>query len=159
MNTIAQQIRELQHLPAAELAARYTDLFGKLPRVRNVAFLRRQVAWKLQEKQLGGLSVRARARLDELIAQVNLPIAAATPPQRRRATARAAASPEPEAPMVGTTLVRKWRGQELHVEVREDGFEWNGTLYSSLSACAKAITGAAWNGRLFFGLVQRRAGA
>jgi hypothetical protein len=158
VNTIAQQIRELQDLPVAQLATRYAALFGKPPRVRNAAFLRRQVAWRLQEQQLGGLSERARARLDELVAQIDLPIPTASPP-RQRAVTRTAAGAEPKGPMVGTTLVRKWRGQELRVEVRENGFEWNGALYSSLSAVAKAITGAAWNGRLFFGLVQRRAGA
>ena len=158
MTTIPQQLQELQALSPAELARRYEALFGKPPRVRNKAFLQRRVAWKLQEKQLGGLSPRARARLDELVAQIDVPIASAPPPPRRRAVMRTA-RPDPEAPMVGTTLVRKWRGQELRVEVRETGFEWGGTLYSSLSAVAKAITGAAWNGRLFFGLVQRRAGA
>jgi hypothetical protein len=31
-------------------------------------------------------------------------------------------------------------------------FEYRGRRYRSLSAIAKAITGAHWNGRLFFGL-------
>lgn len=53
-------------------------------------------------------------------------------------------------------LTREDRGQTLQVEVRENGVEWNGTVYSSLSAAAKAITGSAWNGKLFFGLTQRR---
>ena len=154
MTTLAQQVRALQTLTAAELAGRYIDLFGKAPRNRNRAFLLRQCAWKTQERALGGLSDRAKARLDELAAQIELPT---QPRERARPrSAPAAARVEPAGPMVGTTLVREWRGQRLLVEVREKGFLWNGQVYGSLSATAKAITGAAWNGRLFFGLTARR---
>ena len=44
MSTITQQIRELQDMTPAQLADRYESLFGKSPRVRNKAFLRRRVA-------------------------------------------------------------------------------------------------------------------
>jgi hypothetical protein len=156
MSTISKQVLELQTLPAAELATRYAGLFGKPPRVRNVAWLRRQVAWKLQEREFGGLGDRARARLDELVAAVQLPV------QGARARSRQEASPQREerdSPAVGTTLVREWRGQQLRVEVRENGFEWNGVLYRSLSAVAKVVTGSVWSGPLFFGLVERRSGS
>ncbi len=150
MNTIAQQVNELQRLPAAELAERYAELFGKPPRVRNKAFLQRQVAWKLQERALGGLSTHARARLDELISKLDVRLA---PPEPR---ARPAALRDaPRGPLAGTTLVREWRGQQIRVEVREDGFEWRGTMFRSLSGVARAITGTNWNGRLFFGLTKR----
>lgn len=151
-NTITAQIRALQTMAPQQLASSYEALFGRPPRVRNAAWLRRQVAWQLQARELGGLSDRAKARLDELVARIDLPLGGATPP-RPRATLRQ----EPKNPLIGTTLVREWHGQQLRVEVRDNGFEWNGALYRSLSAVAKAVTGAAWNGRLFFGLVQRRA--
>lgn len=149
MNTIAQQIRELRGLAPAELAERYEQLFGKPPRIRNKAFLQRQVAWKLQERALGGLSEHARTRLDQIIATLDVRLA--TPEPRPRAASKA----EPRGPLVGTTLVRRWHDQEIKVEVRENGFEWNGALYKSLSAIARAITGTNWNGRLFFGLTKR----
>ena len=138
-------------MTAAHLADRYEDLFGEPPRVRNKAFLRRRAAWKLQELEFGGLSERAIARLDDLIAQIDLPLGDPGPRRPRRARRN-----DTNAPLVGTTLVRHWHGQELRVEVRAHGFEWDGTLYRSLSAVAKAITGANWNGRLFFGLTTRR---
>jgi hypothetical protein len=150
-NTISTQVRELQYLAPDQLAARYQALFGKPPRVRNRAFLQRQVAWKLQEQQLGGINERARSRLDELTAQIDLTLGQPAAPRKRLPM-----RPDPKTPMVGTTLVREWRGQQLRVEVRDDGFTWDGAPYKSLSAVAKAITGAAWNGRLFFGLTQRR---
>ena len=39
--------------------------------------------------------------------------------------------------------------------VRDDGFEYNGGSYRSLSAIARAITGAHWNGYDFFGLGKK----
>ena len=153
-NTIATQVRELQNLAADQLAERYTELFGKPPRIRNVAFLRRQVAWKLQERELGGLTDRARARLDELVARIDLPLRT---PQPRPRPQPQAARPEQKTPLVGTTLVREWRGQKIQVEVADGSYIWNGTPFRSLSAVAKAITGTSWNGRLFFGLTERRA--
>ena len=38
----------------------------------------------------------------------------------------------------------------------ENGVRWNGELYGSLSAVAKAVTGNHWNGRLFFGLTKKK---
>jgi hypothetical protein len=149
--TISQQISELRNLAPAQLAERYESLFGKTPRNKNRAWLFRQVAWKLQERELGGLNERARSRLDELIARVDLPLA--TPPRPKPTPAR----PDSNTPMAGTVLTRRWHDQDIRVAVRDDGFEWNGVLYKSLSACAKAVTGAAWNGRLFFGLTNRRS--
>ena len=151
MNTINQQIQELQNMTATQLSVRYEDLFGEPPRVRNKAFLRRRVAWKIQELEFGGLSEPAIARLDDLIAKIDLPLGDPGPRRPRRASRN-----DTNAPLVGTTLVRQWHGQELRVEVRDNGFEWDGTLYRSLSAVAKAITGANWNGRLFFNLTKRR---
>ena len=38
------------------------------------------------------------------------------------------------------------------VRVLEDGFEYDGQPYGSLTAVARAVTGSHWNGRAFFGL-------
>jgi len=40
----------------------------------------------------------------------------------------------------------------LVVRVLPNGFECDGTIYRTLSAVAKAVTGAHWNGYHFFGL-------
>jgi len=58
----------------------------------------------------------------------------------------------------GTSLVRQWRGHTHTVLVREDGFEYDGQHYRSLSVVAETITGAHWSGPRFFG-VSRRARA
>jgi hypothetical protein len=56
---------------------------------------------------------------------------------------------------VGTTLVRQWRGRTHKVLVCEDGFEYEGQRYRSLSVIAERITGAHWSGPRFFGLTKR----
>jgi hypothetical protein len=41
------------------------------------------------------------------------------------------------------------------VTVLDDGFEWDGRRFDSLSEIALAVTGSKWNGWLFFGLTKR----
>src|SRR6266446_1262309 len=55
----------------------------------------------------------------------------------------------------GATLVRQWRGRTHTVLVREDGFEYEGRRYRSLTVIAERITGAHWSGPRFFGLGKR----
>jgi hypothetical protein len=42
------------------------------------------------------------------------------------------------------------------VTVLQDGYEYSGRPYKSLSAAARAITGTRWNGWVFFGLKNWR---
>lgn len=63
----------------------------------------------------------------------------------------------PSAPVAtrlrpGVVLVREHAGVLHRVAVLADGFAWNGRIFSSLSAVARAITGVSWNGPRFFGL-------
>jgi hypothetical protein len=62
-------------------------------------------------------------------------------------------------PVVGTQLIREWRGFQHKVTVLADGFEWEGRRYKSLSAVARAITGTRWNGLTFFGVKRHGGGA
>lgn len=57
-----------------------------------------------------------------------------------------------KSPPPGTRLVREWNGRNHTVEVLEQGFLCDGQRYRSLSAVARAITGARWSGPRFFGL-------
>jgi hypothetical protein len=58
----------------------------------------------------------------------------------------------------GTRLVREWQGVEHTATVLDDGFEYQGRCYTSLSAIARAVTGTRWNGPLWFGLRNHRSG-
>jgi hypothetical protein len=100
-------------------------------------YLEDRLAFRVQDLHYGGLSDRARRKLDALADQLE-PKAA-----RRRDSGR---------PIAGTRLVREWKGVEHVVTVREHDFEYNGRPYKSLSAVARQIAQSRWNGWLFFGL-------
>lgn len=150
--TIAQETEELARLDVAQLLERYEQLFGRPPRVRNRQHLFRRCAWKLQEIRLGGLSQVAKDRLEELISEIELP-----PGEEQRTVVGKLKKPRrPDDPPVGTVLVREWHGKRIEVRVVEGGFEYESTVYRTLSETARAITGAHWNGKLFFGLAKRK---
>ncbi len=152
MMDTAKEIDRLRGMKVPELVEQYTELFGKPPRVKHREWLWKRCCWRLQEIRLGGLSETAKKRLEELIAELDLPL----PEEQRTVSGALKKAQKPGDPPVGTTLVRQWHGQEVRVQVLEGGFEHGGVVHRSLSALAKAITGAHWNGRLFFGLTQRR---
>jgi len=95
--------------------------------------LRLGLAWRLQEKQLGGLSRHARAVLNAR------DDAAVETVQSRKLTA-------------GTRLVRDWHGVGHTITVLEDGFGYDNRHWPSLTSIARHITGAKWSGPRFFGL-------
>ncbi len=55
----------------------------------------------------------------------------------------------------GTILVRRYRGRTLQVLVLQQGFEYDGARYTSLTAVVRRITGKHWNGFHFFALKKR----
>ena len=52
----------------------------------------------------------------------------------------------------GAKLLREWGGDSYVVIALEDGFEFEGRRYRSLTKIAREITGAHWSGPRFFGL-------
>ena len=60
--------------------------------------------------------------------------------------------PPPRKLTIGTRLVRDWHGVGHTVTVLQDGFEYNGKQWRSLTAIAKAISGSHYSGPRFFGL-------
>ena len=57
-------------------------------------------------------------------------------------------------PMPGCLIVKDYKGQTLVVRALDNGFEYDGRQFPSLSAIAGEITGTRWNGFLFFGLAK-----
>ena len=139
------RLAALKTMPTPDLKAMWRDLFDAAAPPYNRAFLESRLAYRLQELAHGGLAATTVARLEALAEDLGAGTG------RRR-------SP-PDRPMSGTRLVREWKGVEQTVTVLNDGFEWQGRPYQSLSAVARAITGTRWNGRAFFGLKSWRTGA
>ena len=124
MKTIAQEIAELRGMTVAELKERYRVLYGREPRVKNRTWLWKRCAWKVQEQRLGGLSTLAKRRLEELIAEIDLPIG-----ERQRTVTGALRSPTRAVKNhVGTVFTRTWKGREVRTVAVDGGYEYEGVL-------------------------------
>ena len=159
---VPQQLAALASMSVPELAEKYQELYGEPTRSRNRDYLKKRLAFRIQELAEGGLSARAVARISELgdklperwrMRQVEETKSSASPPPAA-ADGRAAAVDGRDArlPPPGTVLTRVFKGTQHRVTVREGGIEYEGQLHRSLSSVAKLITGTAWNGFSFFGL-------
>jgi hypothetical protein len=152
---LGKELAALKRLSVGKLRERYAEVFGEPTAGNNRPWLVRRIAWRLQERALGGLSERARARAAELADDADLRV---LPPRNGAPTAAATPSPPPPAdprlPAPGTVLTRSYKGRVLEVKVLAAGFEFAGQRYGSLSAVAKAATGSHCNGFAFFGLAK-----
>lgn len=144
----AAQLRALDHMSVGELADQFRALFGFATRSRNKQYLRKRLAWRIQELALGGLSPRALKQIEQLAPQAPVRWQVTLPPQRPDG----ARGSDPRLPAVGEHLSRRFNGIDHVVTVLEDGFQYGGKHYRSLSQIATTITGTAWNGFRFFGL-------
>ena len=77
---------------------------------------------------------------------------------RFRGVVRGMVVADPRLPAAGGVVERRYKGRDIVVNVREEGFEYDGKLYKSLSAIAREVTGSKWNGFLFFGCAGNNGG-
>ena len=138
-------------------------MFGEDTRSFHKQFLVRRIAWQLQAKEYGSLSERARQRArelaDERFVRTRAPTVGTGPIAPERTVVRTFTSThDPRLPMPGALLTRSYRGRDIVVKVLDDGFEYDGEVYRSPTAIAKAVTGSHWNGFGFFGLLNNRKG-
>lgn len=158
--TIEMQIERLRTLTVSQLQAKYREVFGEATTGHNKAWLVKRIAWRMQALAEGSLSERAKKRAAELANDADLRV---TVPRARPAPASGSTRSVPlraegaddRLPLPGTVLTRAYKGRTLHVRVLADGFEYDGTVYASLSAVAKAITGSHVNGFHFFRLTRK----
>lgn len=158
----ATAIDDLHYMSTNELAELYHDLHGQPVRTRHRQYLIRKLAWRIQANAMGDLSDRARKRAAELAndadVRVMAPKSLICPPQTGalRSTTKRYANRvirrDPRIPAVGSAIVRQYKGKAIRVVVldAEDGFEYNGQRYRTLTAVAKVVTGTHINGFRFF---------
>lgn len=164
---IAREVEALRDFSTDQLRVKWEEVWNEPCRSRNKDFLRKRIAWKIQANAYGGLSQRALDRARELADETLLKIRDVAPPgpgcpESKTARHSFRASADARLPVPGAVLTRIYNGQKIIVGVLDDGFEWDGQKFRSLSAVAKAVTGAHWNGFLFFGIEragQRRRAA
>jgi len=158
---VARLLAELERMTGTELRRRYAEVFSEESQSGNRQWLIRRIAWRMQALEEGDLPDRARQRAMAIANDADLRIHA--PPRGAiagsispGAPGRTVTAPTPAGgdglPMPGAWLTREYKGRMIRVRVLMRGFEYEGEVYRSLSAVAKAVTGAHWNGNLFFGV-------
>ena len=133
----------LDAMSLADLRAAWTErLGGEFPKLRTRELMALALAHRLQIRAQGDLPGSSKRRMAELA-------------RRFREDRGYTLTPGPNL-RPGTTLIKEWRGVRHEVWVLEEGFSYMGQRFGSLSEVAQHITGTKWNGKVFFGLKERR---
>ncbi len=141
-DAVAVKLQALAEMDYDALRAEWRRLYRAHPPKRvSRDLLMLGVAWKVQERAYGGLGAATKRRLADL---------AKTVERNGDVTRNRVARLKP-----GARFVREWGGEIHRVIVLDDGFEWKGTQWRSLSAIARKITGVHWSGPRFFGLTEQ----
>jgi len=136
---IATELAALDKMSPGDLRTAWRRLYrAHPPRSLRRDLIQMAVAWKKQEKALGGHSAATRRQLKDLVLTLETKTDLA---KARRVRVRP-----------GARLIREWGGETHEVLVTEDGFSWRGENWRSLSVIAREITGARWSGPRFFGI-------
>jgi len=146
MDPIPARLAALKTASTGDLKQQWRELFGNEPPVFNRKYLESRLAYRIQELAYGGLKPETVKRLEKLGEELD-------GGDRKKSRVRA----DRDRPITGTRLIREYQGTEYLVTVTQDGFDWQGRPYQSLSAIARAITGTRWNGWTFFGLKNHRS--
>jgi hypothetical protein len=137
---VSNQIVALNGLSAQQLRDEWRPLYrGQPPRLSRDLLIR-TIAYRIQELAYGGLSKATERKLAALTKELRVKGSVVVTPDL---------SLKP-----GARLVREWRGRTHTVVVTDDGFEYAGKVFPSLTKIAHAITGAHWSGPRFFGLIR-----
>lgn len=131
----------LQDLSSTELRDKWVRCHGVPAPNLSSDLLRLGIAHRLQEKRDGGISRETKRILLQTSRSANVGGDRPSSPPQRKLTS-------------GTRLVRDWHGTGHTVTVLDEGFEYDGQTWRSLTAIAKVITGTHRNGPRFFGLTQ-----
>ena len=136
---VATDIAALSKKSHADLRLAWRRLYKAYPpKFLNRDLLELGVAWKIQERALGGHSAATKRQLDVLADALETKADIA---KARRIALRP-----------GARLVREWRGMTHEILVLDNGFSWRGKHWRSLSLIAREITGTRWSGPRFFGI-------
>ncbi len=148
---IDQMACEFEKLTTGELRRRYAEYYEYTTQSRNRGHLISKILWAVQRDIHGDISEAAKARAlkiaDDRDIRERFP---RRPPSSKKQLSLSTKS----SYVPGTVFTRVYKGEEYHVTVLENGFEYDGRWFKSLSAIAREITGTQWNGKLFFKLKE-----
>ena len=140
---LSDRLADLVRLSLADLRLEWRRLYRAEPPRLSRDLMMRAIAYRLQEIAHGGPSKATQRRLAALVAEFESDGSIAPQPVSR-------VKP-------GSRLVREWHGRTHTVSVTDEGFEFQGKAYRSLTKIAFDITGSQWSGPRFFGLTKTSA--
>lgn len=146
MSALDNEIGALQGLPTHELKIAWRQLYrSDPPRSMPRDLMIRALAYRMQERAHGGLAPATKRKLRSLVAELQ---------------AKGTQVFDPGITLKpGARLVREWAGRTHTITVLDDGFDFDGERYPSLTKVAAKITGAHWSGPRFFGIGKARPAA
>lgn len=137
---IEAESKAIEALKGAALKQRYREVLGSETKSNNRPYIIRKIIDALRASPNGSPPTsegRGRSK---------------PPPADRKSQPTSRPERDPRLPEVGAILERVHEGRTVRVKVLENGFEYRGRTYRSLSAVANEATGTVWNGYLFFRL-------
>lgn len=163
---IPKELAALERMTSTQLRVKYAEVFGEESRSGHKEWLVKRIAWRIQANVEGDLSERAKRRAAELANDADLRLKAPTTlklvverqPATKSVTRSIRQSADTRLPPPGTVITRDYKERKIKVTVRANGLEYDGELYNTLSAVAKAVTGTHTNGFLFFKIGQYGGG-
>ena len=151
--SVAAQVAALQKMTVAELRVKWEKVFGEPTKQRHRVFLWKRIARKLQEAQLPKLTPEEETKVEEYRAMIRqMPPDQWFPGKQRGKSKGTRVAKGQRVPPPGSVITREYKDHQIAVTVLEDGFEYDGQVFRSLSAIAREITGTSWNGFTFFHL-------
>ena len=137
---VIKQIVVLQNLNNAVLDKMWRKFFEGRPEIESRQYMIAKIAYRIQELAYGGVDTETEEKIKAAAKKVSMPHA---PKKAKKFD-----------PMIGTKIVKEYRGKVHEVLVINDGFSYYGETYKSLSAIATKITGTKWNGLKFFNVAK-----
>ena len=112
-------------------------MFDHVPAISSREYMIAKIAYRIQELAYGGVDEATKSKIQAAAKEVKRPKAMSNKKFR---------------PMIGTKIMKEYRGKMLEILVVHDGFSYAGEVYKSLSSIATRVTGTKWNGLKFFGV-------
>jgi hypothetical protein len=132
---LLKQIMSLQSKKTAELKKLWNKTFDYQPEIASREYMISKLAWRMQELIYGGIDEDTKKKIEEAAKKIKAP----KNPQSGKFN-----------PMVGTKIVKEYKGKTIEILVVDGGFAYAGEIHKSLSSIATKITGTKWNGLKFF---------
>ncbi|MDR0580870.1 MAG: DUF2924 domain-containing protein [Holosporaceae bacterium] len=132
--TVIKQVMALKEKSLNELDKLWRKMFDHSPAFRTKQYMLPKLAYRIQELAYGGIDAGTEQKLIAGAGELDKP----------------KSKVKKYSPMIGTKIVKEYKGKIHEVLVVEEGFAYGGTIFNSLSAVAQKITGTKWNGLKFF---------